>query len=122
MIRGCYDQNATNQFLARSSQEIIRSIVTYKRLKKGKSPQKILLTGRGSFIPRIYQNYLLETQQIEVQYFNPLEGISVSPQIPENVKALFPYMLGEPIGMAKSTFSQSTADNNKQINLLPVQA
>ena len=111
-------KNATNQFLARSSQEITRSIVTYKRLKKGKSPQKILLTGRGSFIPSL-SNYLLETQQIEVQYFNPLEGISVSPQIPDNVKALFPYMLGEPIGMAKSAFLQSTADTNKQINLLP---
>ena len=111
-------KNATNQFLARSSQEITRSIVTYKRLKKGKSPQKILLTGRGSFIPSL-SNYLLETQQIEVQYFNPLEGISVSPQIPESIRALFPYMLGEPIGMAKSAFSQSTEDTNKQINLLP---
>ena len=46
-------QNASNQFLARASQEITRSIVTYKRLKKGKSPQKIFLTGRGALLPNL---------------------------------------------------------------------
>ena len=63
--------SATNQFLARASQEITRSIVTYKRLKKGKSPSKILLMGRGALLPNLAQ-YLYETQQIEVQYYNPL--------------------------------------------------
>ena len=37
------------QFLARASQEITRSIVTYKRLK-GRSPERIFLAGRGALL------------------------------------------------------------------------
>ena len=108
---------ATNQFLARASQEITRSIVTYKRLKKGKSPSKILLMGRGALLPNLAQ-YLYETQQIEVQYYNPLVGVSFSEKIPENMRGLFPFMLGESIGLAKSALVESDA-RSKEINLLP---
>mgnify|MGYP001376786698 CR=1 FL=1 len=108
---------ATNQFLARASQEITRSIVTYKRLKKGKSPSKILLMGRGALLPNLAQ-YLYETQQIEVQYYNPLIGVSFSEKIPENMRGLFPFMLGESIGLAKSALIESDA-RSKEINLLP---
>ena len=109
--------SATNQFLARASQEITRSIVTYKRLKKGKSPSKILLMGRGALLPNLAQ-YLYETQQIEVQYYNPLVGVSFSEKIPENMRGLFPFMLGESIGLAKSALVESDA-RSKEINLLP---
>ena len=109
--------SATNQFLARASQEITRSIVTYKRLKKGKSPSKILLMGRGALLPNLAQ-YLYETQQIEVQYYNPLVGVSFSEKIPENMRALFPFMLGESIGLAKSALAESNERSN-EINLLP---
>ena len=63
-------QNGSSQFLARASQEITRSIVTYKRLKKGKLPQKILLTGRGVLLSNLAQ-YLIESQQLQVEYFDP---------------------------------------------------
>ena len=42
-------QNASNQFLARISQEITRSIVTYKRLKKGKARKRFFLQAEVHF-------------------------------------------------------------------------
>lgn len=110
--------NANNQFLARASQEITRSIVTIKRLKKGQSPKTIYLTGRGAFLPGLNE-YLQETQQINVQYFNPLIGLKISNNVPEEMHGLFPFILGEPIGMARFLFFESSNEKNKDLNLLP---
>ena len=110
--------NANNQFLARASQEITRSIVTIKRLKKGQSPKTIYLTGRGAFLPGLNE-YLQETQQINVQYFNPLIGLKISNNVPEEMHGLFPFILGEPIGMARYLFFESSNEKNKDLNLLP---
>ena len=110
--------NANNQFLARASQEITRSIVTIKRLKKGQSPKTIYLTGRGAFLPGLNE-YLQETQQINVQYFNPLIGLKISNNVPAEIHGLFPFILGEPIGMARFIFFESSNEKNKNLNLLP---
>jgi type IV pilus assembly protein PilM len=110
--------NANNQFLARASQEITRSIVTIKRLKKGQSPKTIYLTGRGAFLPGLNE-YLQETQQINVQYFNPLIGLKISNNVPREIHGLFPFILGEPIGMARFIFFESSNEKNKNLNLLP---
>jgi type IV pilus assembly protein PilM len=110
--------NANNQFLARASQEITRSVVTIKRLKKGQSPKTIYLTGRGAFLPGLNE-YLQETQQINVQYFNPLIGLKISNNVPAEIHGLFPFILGEPIGMARFIFFESSNEQNKNLNLLP---
>ena len=110
--------NANNQFLARASQEITRSVVTIKRLKKGQSPKTIYLTGRGAFLPGLNE-YLQETQQINVQYFNPLIGLKISNKVPAEIHGLFPFILGEPIGMARFIFFESSNEKNKNLNLLP---
>jgi type IV pilus assembly protein PilM len=110
--------NANNQFLARASQEITRSVVTIKRLKKGQSPKTIYLTGRGAFLPGLNE-YLQETQQINVQYFNPLIGLKISNNVPAEIHGLFPFILGEPIGMARFIFFESSNEKNKNLNLLP---
>ena len=114
-------QNASNQFLARASQEITRSIVTYKRLKKGKSPQKIFLTGRGALLPNLAQ-YLIDSQQLQVQYFDPLSSVIIGNGIKEKIKPLLPFMTSEAMGLAKSLFNLSTtgtAGFTSTINLLP---
>jgi type IV pilus assembly protein PilM len=108
--------NANNQFLARASQEITRSVVTIKRLKKGQSPKTIYLTGRGAFLPGLNE-YLQETQQINVQYFNPLIGLKISNNVPPEIHGLFPFILGEPIGMARFIFFDSSNEKNKNLNL-----
>ena len=114
-------QNASNQFLARASQEITRSIVTYKRLKKGKSPQKIFLTGRGALLPNLAQ-YLIDSQQLQVQYFDPLSSVIIGNGIKEKIKPLLPFMTSEAMGLARSLFNLSTtgtAGFTSTINLLP---
>jgi type IV pilus assembly protein PilM len=114
-------QNASNQFLARASQEITRSIVTYKRLKKGKSPQKIFLTGRGALLPNLAQ-HLIDSQQLQVQYFDPLSSVIIGNGIKEKIKPLLPFMTSEAMGLARSLFnlnSTGTAGFASTINLLP---
>ena len=114
-------QNASNQFLARISQEITRSIVTYKRLKKGKSPQKIFLTGRGALLPNLAQ-YLIESQQLQVEYFDPLSSVIIGSSISERIKPLLPFMTSEAVGLSRTIFSnnsEATSGLSTTINLLP---
>ena len=114
-------QNATNQFLARATQEITRSIVTYKRLKKGKSPQKIFLTGRGALLPNLAQ-HLIVSQQLQVQYFDPLSSVIIGDGIKEKIRPLLPFMTSEAMGLARSLFnlnSTGTTGFTSTINLLP---
>ena len=114
-------QNASNQFLARTSQEITRSIVTYKRLKKGKAPQKIFLTGRGALLPNLAQ-YLIESQQLQVEYFDPLSTVNVGDGISERIKPLLPFMTSEAVGLARTLFDankEASTELSTTINLLP---
>ena len=114
-------QKASNQFLARASQEITRSIVTYKRLKKGKSPQKIFLTGRGALLPNLAQ-YLIESQQLQVEYFDPLSSVTVGSEIKDKIKPLLPFMTSEAVGLARTIFNENPTDvggSSSTINLLP---
>ena len=41
-------QTVYENFLNKCMQEISRSVVTYKRLKKGKSPSQLIITGRAT--------------------------------------------------------------------------
>ena len=114
-------QNASNQFLARTSQEITRSIVTYKRLKKGKAPQKIFLTGRGALLPNLAQ-YLIESQQLQVEYFDPLSTVNVGDGISERIKPLLPFMTSEAVGLSRTLFDsnkEASTELSTTINLLP---
>ena len=114
-------QNASNQFLARTSQEITRSIVTYKRLKKGKAPQKIFLTGRGALLPNL-AHYLIESQQLQVEYFDPLSTVNVGDGISERIKPLLPFMTSEAVGLARTLFDankEASTELSTTINLLP---
>ena len=114
-------QNASNQFLARTSQEITRSIVTYKRLKKGKAPQKIFLTGRGALLPNLAQ-YLIESQQLQVEYFDPLSTVNIGDGISERIKPLLPFMTSEAVGLSRTLFDankEASTELSTTINLLP---
>lgn len=114
-------QNASNQFLARTSQEITRSIVTYKRLKKGKAPQKIFLTGRGALLPNL-AHYLIESQQLQVEYFDPLSTVNIGDGISERIKPLLPFMTSEAVGLSRTLFDankEASTELSTTINLLP---
>ncbi|MDG1138608.1 MAG: pilus assembly protein PilM [Opitutales bacterium] len=112
-------ESCAQQFLARASQEITRSIVTYKRLKKGKSPERIFLAGRGALL-RHLPEYISQSQQLSIDYFDPTKIIQIGPEVSVEMQSLLPFMLSEPVGLA-STIYMDVGDNKfaPPLNLLP---
>ena len=112
------EKNA-EQFKDRMSQEVTRSVVTYKRLKKGKSPTRVFLCGRGSLLPGLPE-HLSQTQSLAVDYFDPLRSVQLGPRIEEDLKPQLPFVLSEVIGEACRLFaSPEKAKSYRGINLLP---
>jgi len=114
-------EKCSKQFLARLTQEITRSVVTYKRLKKGKSPTKMYLAGRGALLNQLPE-YLSQSQRLAVDYFDPLQALALSDKVSQEMRSLLPFMLSEPVGLASSIFAPPATDNSvltKTINLLP---
>lgn len=112
-------ESCAQQFLARASQEITRSIVTYKRLKKGKSPERIFLAGRGALL-RNLPEYISHSQQLSIDYFDPTQIIQIAPEVSSEMQSLLPFMLSEPVGLASSIF-MDVGDRKfaPPLNLLP---
>ena len=114
-------ENCAKQFLARLSQEITRSLVTYKRLKKGKSPTRMFLAGRGALLNQLPE-YLSQSQRLDIDYFDPLQALLLSDGVSQEMCNLLPFMLSEPVGLASSIFSTAANEQSaltKTINLLP---
>ena len=112
-------EKCSNQFLTRASQEITRSIVTYKRLKKGKIPTRIFLSGRGSLLNNLPE-YLSQSQGLNIDYFDPSQCVTISDKIDVNIRSLLPYIIGEPVGLATALFSTEKGKGYKSpLNLLP---
>jgi type IV pilus assembly protein PilM len=105
----------THNFFNKIGQEISRSIVTYKRLKKGKSPECILATGNSTASQSLVQ-FLSESQQLPVLNFDPLELVELEEDMVEAQENL-PYVISEPIGFARLLLNPS--NTLKVINLLP---
>ena len=112
-------EKCSNQFLTRASQEITRSIVTYKRLKKGKIPTRIFLSGRGSLLNNLPE-YLSQSQGLNIDYFDPSQCVTISEKIDVHIRSLLPYIIGEPVGLATTLFSTEKGKGYKSpLNLLP---
>lgn len=104
---------SADSFMRRMSQEITRSIVNYRRQKHGSAPKRILLNGRGALLSGLVEK-LAESQKVTVEYFNPLEGVTLDGDIhikPEELRL----QLSEIIGEA----SREMLPNGAGVNLLP---
>tara|TARA_B110000008_G_scaffold279183_1_gene325275 strand:- start:19308 stop:21071 length:1764 start_codon:yes stop_codon:yes gene_type:complete len=112
-------ENCSQQFLTRASQEITRSIVTYKRLKKGKSPNRMFLAGRGALLNNLPE-YLSQSQSLNIDYFDPLKSLVIDEGINQEMRALLPFMIGEPVGLATAVLNVGGNHALKRpLNLLP---
>jgi type IV pilus assembly protein PilM len=111
-------QKNAGQFMTRLSQEITRSVVTYKRLKKGKAPSRVFLTGRGALLPGLPE-YLSETQGLSIDYFDPLRAIHISDKVPEEILQEAVFILSEVVGEAGRQFDEDSSSPLKGIDLLP---
>lgn len=106
-------QGSAEAFVRRTSQEITRSIVNYRRQKNASAPKRILLTGRGALL-RGLADQLGERQKLDVEFFDPLQGVTIGGNITTDSGELR-YETGEIIGEAgRSLLSESVG-----VNLLP---
>jgi len=106
-------QNFHNKF----AQELTRSVVTYKRIKKGKTPQCIYVTGRGVKTKGLL-NLLASSQRLPLHYFNPYELFSLDTEsFDEETLVDLPYLISEPAGLAKQI--KNSTSHESLINLLP---
>lgn len=106
-------QNAQN-FQKKLSQEITRSIVTYRRNKGAQAPKKILLTGRGSLLPGLSEQ-LEQSQRMPVEYFDPIAGIELGSNVDAVEIEQHQPVLSEVVGRAAAM----TDPDSVSINLLP---
>jgi type IV pilus assembly protein PilM len=104
---------SADSFIRRMNQEITRSIVNYRRQKQGAAPKRILLNGRGALLKGLSEK-LAESQKVEVDYFNPLEGVTLDGDIDIPADELR-LQLSEIIGEA----SRSALPGSAGVNLLP---
>lgn len=104
---------SADSFIRRMNQEITRSIVNYRRQKQGAAPKRILLNGRGALLKGLSEK-LAESQKVEIEYFNPLAGVTLDGDIdiPSDELRL---QLSEIIGEA----GRNTLPNGAGVNLLP---
>ena len=108
-------KNTSQNFFNKISQDISRSIVTYKRLKKGKSPEVILLTG-NTFADNSLFDFIAESQQLPLIKFDANEFVELGEDLDDSDPSLN-NKLSEPIGFAHLISKQQKGFN--LINLLP---
>ena len=108
-------KNTSQNFFNKISQDISRSIVTYKRLKKGKSPEVILLTG-NTFADNSLFDFIAESQQLPLIKFDANEFVELGEDLDDSDPSLN-NKLSEPIGFAHLISRQQKGFN--LINLLP---
>lgn len=106
-------QGQADAFVRRISQEITRSIVNYRRQKNVGPPKRILLTGRGSLLRNLAEQ-LAERQKVEVEFFDPLQVVSLGEKITTDAEELR-FETGEIIGEA----SRGLLPESVGVNLLP---
>tara|TARA_B100001093_G_scaffold222819_1_gene213551 strand:- start:1060 stop:2745 length:1686 start_codon:yes stop_codon:yes gene_type:complete len=107
-------QQASETFFKRLNQEVTRSIVTYKRQKKGKSPTHIFLTGKGSLVGGLSE-FIGEKQRVEIDYFQTLTSLTLGSGIDEESMSIDQFNLNEVVGSVARDYVESPVG----VNLLP---
>ncbi len=100
--------------MTRLHTEITRSINFYRTQQSGGAPGLALLTG-GSSIITYTDTFLKEKLQIDVDYFNPFQSVSVAPAIDATEIGARAHLLGEVVGLALRRAMTCPIE----INLLP---
>lgn len=107
-------QQAADVFFKRLNQEITRSIVTYKRQKKGKSPTHIYLTGKASLLSGL-SDFIAEKQRVTVEYFQCLSPITMGKKVDSDEMAMRQLNLTEVVGAVARDYVEHPVG----VNLLP---
>ncbi|MFP4260748.1 MAG: pilus assembly protein PilM [Opitutales bacterium] len=104
---------SADSFTRRTSQEITRSIVNYRRQKSAGAPKRILLSGRGSLLKGLNEQ-LSSGQKMPVEFFDTLQNVTLDQGVegdPESLRL----EISEIVGLAAVPF----VPNGAEVDLLP---
>jgi len=98
--------------MTRLHAELMRSVTHYRAQQQGDRPARIFLCGGGAGM-RNMREFFHEKFELPVEFFNPLQNVSVSESTPDVTRSA--YLLGELVGLAL----RSVAVCPMKLNLLP---
>ena len=98
--------------MTRLHAELMRSITHYRAEQQGDRLARIFLCGGGAGMPNM-REFFHEKFELPVEFFNPLQNVSVSESAPEAARSH--YLFGELVGLAL----RSVTICPMKLNLLP---
>ena len=85
--------------MTRLHAELMRSITHYRAQQQGNRPVRIFLCGGGAGMPYM-REFFNEKFQVPVEFFNPLQNVTVAESAPMQDVARSAHLLGELVGLA----------------------
>src|SRR6266481_3995900 len=88
--------------MTRLHAELMRSITHYGSQQQGNRPVRIFLCGGGAGMPYM-REFFHEKFQVPIEFFNPLQNVTVAESVPTQDVARSAHLLGELVGLALRT-------------------
>src|SRR5262245_6014633 len=85
--------------MTRLHAELMRSITHYRAQQEGNRPVRIFLCGGGAGMPYM-REFFHEKFQVPIEFFNPLQNVTVAASAPMEQVASSAHLLGELVGLA----------------------
>src|SRR5947208_4203912 len=85
--------------MTRLHAELMRSITHYRAQQQGNRPVRIFLCGGGAGMPYM-REFFHEKFQVPIEFFNPLQNITIAESAPMQDVARSAHLLGELVGLA----------------------
>ena len=85
--------------MTRLHAELMRSITHYRAQQQGNRPARIFLCGGGAGMPYM-REFFHEKFQVPIEFFNPLQNVTVAESAPMQDVAHSAHLLGELVGLA----------------------
>src|SRR5213080_4119887 len=97
--------------MTRLHAELMRSITHYRAQQQGNRPVRIFLCGGGAGMPYM-REFFHEKFQVPVEFFNPLQNITIAESAPMQDVARSAHLLGELVGLALRSVTVSPMELN----------
>ena len=85
--------------MTRLHAELLRSITHYRAQHQGSRPARIFLCGGGAAMPYMC-DFFHEKFEVPIEFFNPLQNVTVAESMPTQDVERFAHSLGELVGLA----------------------
>jgi type IV pilus assembly protein PilM len=85
--------------MTRLHAELMRSVTHYRAQQQGNRPARIFLCGGGAGMPYM-REFFYEKFQVPIEFFNPLQNVTVAESAPTQDVARSAHLLGELVGLA----------------------